>query len=42
MIESSWVIFDWWGAGEPADDEGCDMDDDEYRPFIDVHDLTDL
>jgi hypothetical protein len=27
------------GAGESADDEGCDLDDDEYRQFIDVQDL---
>jgi hypothetical protein len=36
-IESPCEIFEpCWGAREPADDEGCDLDDDEYRQFIDV------
>jgi hypothetical protein len=29
-------------AGEPADNEECDLDDDEYRQFINVQDLRDL
>jgi hypothetical protein len=42
-IESGWEIFGpCWGTGETADDEGCDLDDDAYRQFIDVQDLRDL
>jgi hypothetical protein len=39
-IESACEIIEpCWGAGEPADDEGCDLDNDEYRQFIDVQNL---
>jgi hypothetical protein len=42
-IDSAWEIFDpCRGAGEPADDEGCELDDDEYRQLIKLHDLRDL
>jgi hypothetical protein len=42
-IESAWEIFDpCWGTGEPADDRGCDLDNDEHWKFVNVHGLMDL
>jgi hypothetical protein len=43
FVDQAREIFDpCWRAGEPADDEGCDMDDNEYRQFIALYDPTDL